>query len=96
MGALSLTGALSVGDGVNLKNKPLTLRADNNVPDPNHGLGYFGVGATTMGDFAMDGPVLYGSHGGALGTYGAKKVALRWDDSGNVGIGPRILRPDSP
>jgi hypothetical protein len=84
---LNVAGALSVGNGINLNNKPLTLRADNNGPDINHGLAYFGAGASTMGDFAMDGPVLYGSHGGALGTYGAKKIALRWDDSGNVGIG---------
>jgi|GEM_PF-5207109 len=84
---LKVTGALSVGNGINLNNKPLTIRADNNGPDINHGLAYFGPGASTMGDFAMDGPVLYGSHGGALGTYGAKKVALRWDDNGKVGIG---------
>ncbi len=53
--------------------------------DSNHGLGYFNAYA---GD-SIDGPVLYGYTGGALGTKqgGNQKIALYWNSNGNVGIG---------
>jgi hypothetical protein len=92
---LTVKGRLSVGgdDGLQLNNKPLQLRAG----DVHHGIGYFGIGdKDDVGDFAIDGPVIYGFSGGALGNaYGENikgkkgeknKVALRWKD-GNVGIG---------
>jgi len=48
--------------------------------DVNHGLGWYGAGklfATT----SIDGPVLYGWTGGALGTMnGGQKVMLKWDN----------------
>ena len=59
--------------------------------DANHGLGYFasynnGAG-TSVG---IDGPVLYGYSGGALGyTAGGPKFALRWDNAGKVYIGSK-------
>ncbi len=58
-----------------------------------HGLGWYGGdGITPLKKFDganIDGPVLYGYSGGALGVYNdnGQKVALRWDASGNVGIG---------
>jgi hypothetical protein len=59
--------------------------------DMNHGIGYSGV-YTTTGTFAnknIDGPVVYGFSGGALGSnrWGTKNLALRWLDNGFVGIG---------
>ena len=77
---LSVSGALNVRGAITLR-----VDADNN-PDTSHGLRHFGEGDKDAGEFAIDGPVLYGSSGGALGN-SAKKVALRWDGSGNVGIG---------
>jgi hypothetical protein len=89
-GALTVTSALSALNGIQLNNKPLQIRAG----DENHGLCYFGAGDTTVGDFAFDGPVLYGFSGGALGIKQAttgnpttRKIAIRWDGSGKVGIG---------
>jgi hypothetical protein len=41
----------------------------------------------------VDGPVLFGQAGGALGSVngGTKNIALRWNSSGNVGIGSTDL-----
>ena len=82
---LSVAGALSVLNGVQLNNKPLELRAG----DDHHGIRYHGGGADDkFGDFPIDGPVVYGWSGGALGSpRGTKTIALRWLDNGNVGIG---------
>ncbi|MCW3070642.1 MAG: calcium-binding protein [Bacteroidetes bacterium] len=59
--------------------------------DQNHGIGYFDI-YTTTGKYAnksIDGPVLYGYTGGALGTNqsGTKNIALSWLANGDVGIG---------
>ena len=69
--------------------------------DTNHGLGYYdGSGSTTVSGFAgktIDGPVLYGWSGGALGTINggvsSQLIALQWNNSGQVFIGAR--RPNS-
>jgi len=54
----------------------------------NYGLGWYGSGRTWTG-VAVDGPVLYGNAGGALGSNasGTKGVSLLWNASGQVGIG---------
>lgn len=54
----------------------------------NYGLGWYGTGRL-FGGTAVDGPVLYGNAGGALGSNadGTRNTALRWDASGRVGIG---------
>ena len=54
----------------------------------NYGLGWYGSGRTFSGT-AVDGPVLYGNAGGALGSNASdiQKTALLWDASGRVGIG---------
>jgi hypothetical protein len=56
--------------------------------DLNHGLGWYGVGKTFAGA-SVDGPVLFGYSGGALGTEqgGTEKISLSWTPSGAVGIG---------
>jgi hypothetical protein len=55
--------------------------------DLNHGLEWFGD-AKTFAGVSIDGPILYGYAGGALGSrFTEEKIALRWDANGNVGIG---------
>jgi hypothetical protein len=56
----------------------------------NHGLGYYGGNTKLWENKKIDGPVLYGASGGALGSYrqtdgtAAQKTALTWDRVGNV------------
>lgn len=64
------------------------------IPDGNHGLGWYGVDAPFGMDkkFAavdVNGPVLFGWNGGALGVKQgtSEKIALKWDENGNVGVG---------
>lgn len=56
--------------------------------DPNHALRYVGTGSE-FASVNLDGPALYGYSGGVLGTNnnGSESIALRWNNSGNVGIG---------
>ncbi len=57
----------------------------------NYGLGYYGS-ARLFNGRAVDGPVLYGNAGGALGSNvnGTQNIALQWNATGNVGIGVAI------
>jgi hypothetical protein len=54
----------------------------------NYGLGYYG-GSRLFNGTAIDGPVLYGNAGGALGSFNGtnQTTALRWNANGQVGIG---------
>lgn len=60
-------------------------------PDLNHGMGWYGpytggYGKAFAGQF-IDGPVLYGFSGGALGTTsGGQRVSLTWNSLNRVGI----------
>lgn len=58
----------------------------------NYGLGWYGTGRT-FGGVAIDGPVLYGNAGGALGSYNGttQTTALRWNNNAQVGIGSATL-----
>lgn len=58
----------------------------------NYGLGYYGATRLFNGT-AVDGPVLFGQAGGALGSVngGSKNIALRWNSAGAVGIGSADL-----
>ena len=97
-GPLSIAGALAVGKAAAAAGTKLDVLGgdlrinDNNLvlrggADSNHGLGWFGLGKLFAGA-NVDGPVLYGFSGGALGTTnGGQKAALNWDLSGRVGIG---------
>ena len=83
-GAFSLRSkfAESIGSASDLTLTPLSGTASN------YGLGWYGTGRL-FGTAAVDGPVLYGNSGGALGSNvsGSQKLALSWDASGRVGIG---------
>jgi hypothetical protein len=74
--------AESIGSSSDLVLTPLSGTASN------YGLGWYGTGRP-FGTTAVDGPVLYGNAGGALGSNasGTYNTALRWDASGRVGIG---------
>jgi len=74
--------AESISSSSDLALTPLSGTASN------YGLGWYGTGRL-FGTTAVDGPVLYGNAGGALGSNvsGAQKIALLWDASGRVGIG---------
>src|SRR5205085_3929184 len=67
-------------------NSNLWLRPGTDV---NHGLGWYGSGKSFASNSTIDGPVLFGFAGGALGTeqFGAEKIALNWTAGGFVGIG---------
>lgn len=76
-----------VGGDMRVDNGTLWLRAGS---DTNHGIGWYGVTKPFAGT-TPDGPVVFGFIGGALGTTnGGQKLALSWNDSGNVGIGTTI------
>jgi len=54
--------------------------------DTNHGIGYSG-GDSKFSDTKLDGPIVFGYQGGALGsTRGGDKLALTWDRSSNIQI----------
>ncbi|MGQ0644729.1 MAG: hypothetical protein ACT4O3_04470 [Elusimicrobiota bacterium] len=75
---------LDVEGDVRVNNNHLWLRAGN---DNNHGLGWFGPGKTFAGA-AVEGPVLFGWNGGALGSRSpGDGIALAWNSAGNVGVG---------
>lgn len=71
----------SVADGI-------ASGSDFSLKDANYGLGWYGTGRT-FGGVAVDGPVLYGFGGGALGSVSGttQTTALRWNSLGNIGIG---------
>lgn len=56
--------------------------------DLNHGVGWYGA-SKLWGGVNIDGPVLYGCDGGALGSMCSSNLALRWRSSGNVIIDPQ-------
>jgi len=76
----------SIAGSSDLAITPLTGTASN------HGLGWYGTGRL-FGGVAIDGPVLYGNAGGALGsnTNGTYNTALRWNAAGQLGVGTATL-----
>ena len=82
-GTVSLNGLiLAFADGF-MNDHDLHLRNDMF-----HGIGWYGGGRTFAGS-AVDGPVVYGFSGGALGSrsFTGTNIALAWTASGSVGIG---------
>ena len=80
-----LDGSPVFTSDVRLSDNDLFLRGGT---DTNHGIGWFGGSGRTFAGTAIDGPVLYGYTGGALGTTKiAQGVALRWDYNGDVSFG---------
>ncbi|MGB4850609.1 MAG: hypothetical protein WBP41_21965 [Saprospiraceae bacterium] len=73
------------GGDISINGNNILLRGGN---DNNHGLGWFGAPKLFAGQ-TLDGPVLYGWDGGALGyaNNSLQKIVLRWNNIGHVGIG---------
>jgi hypothetical protein len=75
---------LDVEGDIRLNMHDLYFREGN---DCNHGVGWYGA-SKLFGGVNVDGPVLYGCDGGALGSGCATNLALRWRNTGNVSMDP--------
>lgn len=78
---------LDVEGNMHLNNFDLFLRHGS---DRNHGIGWYGVGKSFAGQ-EVDGPVVFGWSGGALGSSNPTNLALRWFGDGRVTVDPRSL-----
>ena len=80
--ALHAKVADGIASSTDLTINPVTGTATN------YGLGWYGTGRL-FNSVAIDGPVLYGNSGGALGSNvgGTQKLALAWNAAGQVGVG---------
>ncbi len=80
--ATYLAGTIQVSSNIFLNDQDIQLRGDGL-----HGLGWYGS-PKTFGGVNVNGPVLYGGGGGALGanTGSLTNLALVWDNARNVGI----------
>ncbi len=84
IGTTSPSVKLDIAGDMRITDKDIYFRGDTY-----HGLGWYGTSKLFAG-VNVDGPVLYGNYGGALGTtYGAptQNIVLFWDHFSNVGIG---------
>ncbi len=80
---LSFPNQVVFSGNVRLNEKDLFLRSGS---DSNHGLGWYGAGKL-FGGLNVDGPVLYGYSGGALGTMnGGTNYTLLWYANGNAEV----------
>jgi hypothetical protein len=84
-----ITNSVFAGNGGGLTNLNVRLNDGNmyfrSATDINHGLGWFGPGKPFANNTNLDGPVLFGYGGGALGsTYGGQDIALSWDAYGDL------------
>ncbi len=79
IGTNSPSEKLDVAGNVRIHDNRLYLRGTG---DNNHGIGFNAFNTN------IDGPVVFGTSGGALGsTGGGNKTALIWNNDGNIGIG---------
>ena len=86
----TFSGALTLDGGAYLDDHDLYFRGDTN-----HGLAWYG-GSRPFASATPDGPVLYGCSGGGLGTVcSGPKLALAWDNQGNVFTDPNGLNDRS-
>jgi hypothetical protein len=97
IGTITPVEKLDVFGNIRINNRTLFLRGllVNGAPDNNHGLAYNGLYSATS--ISIDGPVLFGWKGGALGSTSSNpgpKIALVWDEYGKVGIGTTNM-PDN-
>ncbi|MGB9927637.1 MAG: hypothetical protein ACPK85_04460 [Methanosarcina sp.] len=72
IGTGSPNARLDVNGDIRINDRNIWLRG---ATDTNHGIKYLQN---------VDGPILFGWTGGALGFHGGTKIALKWDSSGNL------------
>jgi hypothetical protein len=78
---VTLTGNLSINGDLQLNDRDLFLRKPG---DKNHGVGWYGS-TKLFAATSVNGPVVYGYSGGALGTTnGGQKIALAWTNDGKL------------
>jgi hypothetical protein len=85
------SGNVEVQGNIRINDQNLLLRSGSETDD---GIAWHGANKPFAGT-QVDGPVVFGRSGGALGSKdGEEKLALRWDASRNVRIGMApIQRP---
>jgi hypothetical protein len=76
--------SMSPSGNIRLNDKDIFFRPGTDIA---HGLGFYGGAKTFAGD-DVNGPVLYGYGGGALGTIngGTPRIALSWNVANNVSV----------
>jgi len=85
-GSLTFLGNVDFGTNAHLNDHDLFMRWDQN-----HGIGWYGAGKPFAG-LNIDGPVVYGWTGGALGSTGSgQKAWLSWDSAGKLSVDPGNL-----
>ncbi len=91
-GNQAFTGTNTFVSSVHVADKPVFLRTGTN-----DGVGWFGSSPNFAGVF-VDGPVLFGDSGGALGTDpgGVETIALRWNTAGTVMMGSGTNTAEPP
>lgn len=78
---------LDVRGNIRINGNTIYLKGNSDI---NHGLAYRGI--NPFAGQIIDGPVVFGWNSGALGTVlNGEKIALRWNENGNVGIG--VMNP---
>lgn len=83
IGTSAPSARLDIQGATRINDNDIWLRGGT---DCYHGIGWYGYGKPFADDTSIDGPVVFGYKGGALGTNleGSKRIALRWDYDGNV------------
>ncbi len=80
-GTLTVSGDVSIGGGLALNGHNIFL---NGLGDRSHGIGLYQAG-DLIPAMKVDGPVVYGNTGGALGTTSnGLKIALSWTNDGKL------------
>lgn len=87
------TEVLDVLGNIRINDKDVLFRTGT---DTLHGLGFYG-GIKTFASTDVNGPVLYGNGGGALGSInGAQQIALSWNTANDVAAKGRLTVANIP
>ncbi|PAV12974.1 hypothetical protein ASJ81_04410 [Methanosarcina spelaei] len=82
IGTTNPSARLDIQGDIRINDKDIWLRGGI---DNNHGIGWYGYGKPFAENTSIDGPVVFGYSGGALGTIkNGQNIALRWDVDGNI------------